>query len=66
MTFTGGMRNISAALVLATTYFPPLAALPVILGILFQQTFVGLLGGVLFGKRRNNPPSSSLLIEISM
>jgi hypothetical protein len=44
----------------------PLAALPVILGILFQQTFVGLLGGVLFGKRRNNPPSSSLLIEISM
>jgi predicted Na+-dependent transporter len=51
MTFTGGMRNISAALVLATTYFSPLAALPVILGILFQQTFVGLLGGVLFARR---------------
>ncbi|MGE4453365.1 MAG: bile acid:sodium symporter family protein [Sphaerochaeta sp.] len=54
MTFTGGMRNISAALVLATTYFSPLTALPVILGILFQQTFVGFLGGVLFARKKKD------------
>ncbi|NLE15263.1 MAG: bile acid:sodium symporter family protein, partial [Spirochaetales bacterium] len=48
MTFTGGMRNISAALVLATTYFDPGTALPVVIGILLQQTFVGLLGARLF------------------
>lgn len=50
MTFTGGMRNISAALVLATGYFDPLTALPVIIGILLQQTFVGFLGSRLFAR----------------
>lgn len=50
MTFTGGMRNISAALVLATSYFNPMTALPVVIGILLQQTFVGILGSRLFAK----------------
>jgi predicted Na+-dependent transporter len=50
MTFTGGMRNISAALVLATTYFDAATALPVVIGILLQQTFVGILGSRLFAK----------------
>lgn len=50
MTFTGGMRNISAALVLATGFFEPMTALPVVLGILFQQTFVGVLGGIFFSR----------------
>lgn len=54
MTFTGGMRNISAALVLASTYFPAKTALPVIIGILIQQTSVAIIGALLFnsGKTR--------------
>lgn len=35
--FTGGMRNIAAGVVVATTYFPAKAVLPVVLGMLFQQ-----------------------------
>ena len=54
MTFTGGMRNISVALVLATTYFPPLTALPVILGILIQQTSVAVIGALLFHPKRTD------------
>lgn len=50
MTFTGGMRNISAALVLATSYFRAETALPVVIGILLQQTFVGFLGARLFSR----------------
>lgn len=50
MTFTGGMRNISAALVLATSYFSAETALPVVIGILLQQTFVGFLGARLFSR----------------
>ncbi|MGE4584489.1 MAG: bile acid:sodium symporter family protein [Sphaerochaeta sp.] len=52
MTFAGGMRNISAALVLATTFFSANTALPVVLGILFQQTFVGFLGPLFFPRKR--------------
>lgn len=35
--FTGGMRNISAGVVLATTYFPGKVVMPVVFGMLFQQ-----------------------------
>ncbi len=54
MTFTGGMRNISAALVLGTQFFPPRVSLPVILGILLQQTCVGFMGSVLFSQKQAN------------
>ncbi|TBL79922.1 bile acid:sodium symporter family protein [Paenibacillus thalictri] len=37
LTFNSGMRNISAGAVLATTYFPAPVAMPVIIGMLFQQ-----------------------------
>ncbi|WP_462405315.1 bile acid:sodium symporter family protein [Gracilibacillus sp. Marseille-QA3620] len=47
MTFSGGMRNISAGAVLATTYFPPSAAVPVVLGMLFQQLSATLFGKIL-------------------
>ncbi len=47
MTFSGGMRNISAGAVLATTYFPPSAAVPVVLGMLFQQLCATLFGKIL-------------------
>ncbi|NLK06362.1 MAG: bile acid:sodium symporter family protein [Spirochaetales bacterium] len=53
MTYTGGMRNISAALILATQFFPPRVSLPVILGILLQQTFVGFLGSLLFSSKQS-------------
>lgn len=35
--FTGGMRNISAGVVIASTYFPPKVVMPVVFGMLFQQ-----------------------------
>ncbi len=44
LTFLGGMRNISAGVVLATTYFSPLVALPVVLGMLFQQIIASVFG----------------------
>lgn len=47
LTFTGGMRNISAGAVIAVTYFPPAVALPVILGMLFQQVLASLYGHLL-------------------
>ncbi len=47
MTFSGGMRNISAGAVLATTYFPPSAAVPVVIGMLFQQLCATMFGKIL-------------------
>ncbi|MCI1778483.1 MAG: bile acid:sodium symporter family protein [Bacteroidales bacterium] len=52
MSFTSGMRNISAALVLSITYFSPRSSIPVIVGILFQQTLSAVIGSTLFGKKR--------------
>ena len=47
LTFTGGMRNISAGVVLATTYFPAAVAVPVVLGMLFQQVLASIFGVLL-------------------
>ncbi len=47
LTFTGGMRNISAGAVIAVTYFPSPVALPVILGMLFQQVLASFYGHLL-------------------
>ena len=44
LTFLGGMRNISTGVVLATSFFPPLVALPVVLGMLFQQVIASFFG----------------------
>jgi len=44
LTFSGGMRNISAGAVLAISYFPAAVAVPVVLGMLFQQTLASLYG----------------------
>lgn len=49
LTFTGGMRNISAGAVLAVSYFPPAVAVPVVIGMLFQQVLASL-NGALLGK----------------
>lgn len=37
LVFTGGMRNIAIGIVIASTYFPPKVAMPVVFGMLFQQ-----------------------------
>lgn len=42
--FNGGMRNISAGAVLAISYFPAAVAVPVIMGMLFQQTLASVFG----------------------
>lgn len=44
LTFSGGMRNISAGAVLAISYFPAAVAVPVVLGMLFQQTLASVYG----------------------
>lgn len=41
-TFICGMRNISTGVILATTYFPKKVAMPVVLGMLFQQALASL------------------------
>lgn len=54
LSFTGGMRNISSGVVIATTYFPAAVAIPVVIGMLFQQILASLLGVFIkwfFGKR---------------
>ncbi|MDQ0496519.1 putative Na+-dependent transporter [Paenibacillus brasilensis] len=47
LVFNGGMRNISAGAVLAITYFPAPVALPVVLGMIFQQSTASLVGFLL-------------------
>lgn len=42
--FTGGMRNISAGAVIAVAYFPAAVAVPVVVGMLFQQVLASVFG----------------------
>ena len=51
ITYATAMRNVSAALVLAIDYLPPDGALPVIFGIIFQQSASAIAGNILFKKR---------------
>ncbi|GAA4705995.1 bile acid:sodium symporter family protein [Brevibacillus fulvus] len=44
LTYNCGMRNISAGAVLAIAYFPPPVAVPVVLGMLFQQVLASVFG----------------------
>jgi predicted Na+-dependent transporter len=41
--YNTGMRNISSGAVLAIAYFPPAAAIPIVLGMLFQQPLAALV-----------------------
>jgi len=45
--FSGSLRNISAVTTIAVTFFPEAAALPALLGIVFQQTLSALMGKLL-------------------
>ena len=51
ITFAVAMRNISAALVLAISYLPEAAALPVIFYIVFQQTTAAIMGHAFFSSK---------------
>ncbi|WP_449539799.1 bile acid:sodium symporter family protein [Ferdinandcohnia sp. Marseille-Q9671] len=42
LVFTGGMRNISAGAVIAITFFPAEVAVPVVVGMLFQQILASI------------------------
>lgn len=44
--FTGGMRNISVGVVIATSYFPIKVAMPVVFGMLFQQVLAAVFSKV--------------------
>ena len=44
--FAGGLRNISAVSTIAVTFFPEAAALPALLGIVFQQTLSAIMGNL--------------------
>jgi len=46
ITFLGGMRNISAGAVVAVSYFPAKAAVPVVIGMLFQQILASTYGHI--------------------
>jgi predicted Na+-dependent transporter len=48
--FCGGLRNISAITTIAVTFFPESAALPALLGIVFQQTISAVMGKLLAAK----------------
>ncbi|MDO7905323.1 bile acid:sodium symporter family protein [Paenibacillus sp. JX-17] len=50
--FNGGMRNISAGAVLAVAYFPAPVAVPVVLGMVFQQLLASLAGSVIGWRSR--------------
>jgi predicted Na+-dependent transporter len=50
--FSGGLRNISAATTLAIDFFPEAAALPCLLGIVFQQVTAAIMGRIFLGKRK--------------
>nr|WP_318035962.1 bile acid:sodium symporter [Halobacillus shinanisalinarum] len=47
LTFNSGMRNISGGAVIAITYFPAAAAVPVIVGMLFQQVLASFTGSLI-------------------
>ncbi|WP_342774612.1 bile acid:sodium symporter family protein [Paenibacillus piri] len=59
LTFNSGMRNLSAGAVLATTFFPPPVALPVIAGMLFQQILAALYGHRLSKSYGMNGPAAT-------
>jgi predicted Na+-dependent transporter len=45
--FSVGLHNTSAAMTLGIEFFPGPAALPAVLGIIFQQTIAAIMGRLL-------------------
>jgi tagaturonate reductase len=57
--FSSGLRNISAATTIAIEFFPPAAALPALLGIVFQQSVAAIMGRLLLGPVSAKMPKPS-------
>lgn len=53
VTFAIGLRNISASLVLAIQFFPPSAVVPIIFGIVVQQTACAIAAKIIFKPELN-------------
>jgi tagaturonate reductase len=49
--FASGLRNTTAAMTIAIEYFPPGAALPAVMGIIFQQSMAAVMGRFLMRKK---------------
>jgi predicted Na+-dependent transporter len=56
--FSSGLRNISAATTIAIEFFPEAAALPALLGIVFQQSMAAIMGRLLLGSISEKTPKS--------
>lgn len=52
MLYTGGIRNIAAAAIIAIQFFPGEAIFPVMSGTLFQQVTAGILSDIFFRDRK--------------
>ena len=48
--FVSSLRNSAAAMTLAIRYFPEAAALPAVLGIMFQHNTAAIMGRIFFGR----------------
>ena len=53
--FASSLRNSAAAMTLAIRYFPEVAALPAVLGIMFQHNTAAVMGRIFFGKTGSQP-----------
>jgi len=53
--YAGGIRNLSAGIVICMRSFPPLTALPVLLGIFFQQPLAALFHRWWRSRRKSSP-----------
>jgi predicted Na+-dependent transporter len=52
MIIAGGLRNNSAVMTIAVTFFPELTVLPTVLSIIFQQTVAAIMGRLLIKKQK--------------
>jgi predicted Na+-dependent transporter len=48
---SGGLRNNSAVMTIAVTFFPEMTVLPTLLSIIFQQTIMAIMGRVMIKKK---------------
>jgi predicted Na+-dependent transporter len=51
--FSVGLHNTSAAMTLGIEFFPGPAALPSVLGIMFQQSIAAIVGRIFLGKNKD-------------
>ena len=59
LVFTGGMRNIAIGIVIASTYFPPKVAMPVVFGMLFQQIIASQFSRIVEKYRQRMVPEDN-------